>query len=1070
MAKGSARRERKVVTVLFADLVGFTQRAEQMDPEDVAALLAPYQARLKTEIERFAGTVEKFIGDAVMALFGAPVAHEDDAERAVRAALAIRDAALAEGIELRIGINTGEALITLGARPQAGETMATGDVVNTAARLQTAAPVNSILVTESTYRATQHAIDYGESEPFQAKGKVRSVQVWEPLRARAPVGVEREHRARLVGRSEELERLLQALNRAATERAPQLVTLLGVPGIGKSRLVYELSRSAKDATWRRGRSLPYGEGVTFWALGEIVKAEAGILESHDRPQAKSRLRQAVARLVPEREAAWVEANLLPLVGLETEAELKGDRRAEAFAAWRRFLEALAAHRSPLVVVFEDVHWADDSFLDFLEHLVEWVEEAPLLVLCTARPELLDRRPAWGAHEPNSQVLSLRPLNDEDTARLIGSLVRRPVLLAAVQSALLTRAGGNPLYAEQFARVLLERGSADDLPLPETVQGLIAARLDVLSPSEKGLLQDAAVVGKVFWSGAVAAVAGTTRWTVEERLRTLERKEFVGRRRHSSVEGESEYAFSHVLVRDVAYAQIPRGERAEKHPRVAEWIEALGRAEDHAEMLAHHYVSALDYTRAAGLPVGDLAGRARIALRQAGDRAAALNAPAAAGRFYAAALELCPEDDEERPYLLLRLGRELRFAGEGGDEVLAEAAHALLAIGDPAGAAEAEALRVWVAYFRGDHAAARAHCERAAALAERADDLPAKARALVLIALRFTGEEQQLRAAREALALAERFGLDDVRARALMIIGSLRAARGEDAGVSDLEQAIDVARTAGAREVASAYNSLGYFYYSFRGDLDRAFNLTLEARRAAKRSGDRSQVLWIRTWEPAIRYWQGRWDEALEAYARCISEARACATPAVAAWSRGQQANILVARGQLDEGARDLDHALAFIDQARGSVVHLPWPVVSVRLLVELGREQQAGALADELLAEWRRNPVEAVEWAVELAAGLVALARGDEFLELTRGPCSRTPWLDAAERFAAGDFAGAAEILRVIGVKPLEASARLRAAQALVAEERAAEADRQLAGALSFWRSVGAVRYVRSAEGLLGTS
>src|SRR5262245_5916961 len=419
----SVRRERKVVTVLFADLAGFTSRAESMDPEDVAALLDPYHAQPRSDLERFGGTVEKFIGDAVMAIFGAPVAHEDDAERAVRAALAIRDWAERESIELRVGINTGEALVTLGAQPLEGQGMAAGDVVNTAARLQSAAPLGGVLVGEQTFRATERAIEYTEAEPVEAKGKSQPIPVWLAVAARARVSVERVQGVPLVGRRRELELLAGALDRARQERSPELVTLMGVPGIGKSRLVLELfdriEQEQEITFWRHGRCLPYGEGITFWALGEMVKAQARILEGDSEEEAGRKLHEEV-------EDPWIESYLRALVGLPTTAEGGAERRDEAFTAWRHFFEGLAERR-PLVLVFEDVHWADDNLLDFLDHLIDWASGVPLLVVCTARPELLARRPSWGGGKQNVLTISLSPLSDEDTARLLGELLERSVL-------------------------------------------------------------------------------------------------------------------------------------------------------------------------------------------------------------------------------------------------------------------------------------------------------------------------------------------------------------------------------------------------------------------------------------------------------------------------------------------------------------------------------------------------------------------------------------------------------------------------------------------------------------------
>src|SRR5436853_2916057 len=368
-APSPPREERKVVTVLFCDLVGFTARSERLDPEDVRALLAPYHGRLREELERFGGTVEKFIGDAVVGLFGAPIAHEDDAERAVRAALAIRDwvEEESEDIQARIGVNTGEALVRLGAKPHEGEGMATGDVVNTAARMQTAAPVNGILVGEQTYHATASEIEYRPVDAIVAKGKEEPVPVYEAVEARSRYGVDLSERATgpFVGRARELELLQTTLGRVVAERSPQLLTLVGVPGIGKSRLVrefFELVDRDPDVIvlWRQGRCLPYGDGVTFWALGEMVKAQAGILESDGSDEVERKLLDAVRAVVPDdTDGRWIAESLRPLLGLGSEMDLTAERLKQSFAAWRRFLEALA-ESYPLVLVFEDLHWADDA--------------------------------------------------------------------------------------------------------------------------------------------------------------------------------------------------------------------------------------------------------------------------------------------------------------------------------------------------------------------------------------------------------------------------------------------------------------------------------------------------------------------------------------------------------------------------------------------------------------------------------------------------------------------------------------------------------------------------------------
>lgn len=609
--------ERKVVSVLFVDLVGFTERAERLDPEQVQALLAPYWERVREELGRHSGTVEKFVGDAVMALFGAPIAHEDDAERAVRAALAIRDWAREEpGFAVRIGVTTGEVLVRLHARPAAGEGMAVGDVVNTCARLQEAAPVNGVLVDTSTYEATKDVVDYQQAEPVLARGKASPVQGWELQTARRRIARPRA-RTPFVGRRTQLELLRGLFRRVVDERSPQLVTIVGPPGIGKTRLVDELHHALAcepALEWLHGRALPYGEGMTLSALAEIVKRYVGILETDPPLRAAEKLAHTTRRLLADAdEAQAVESHLRALVGLPGTPNVAPDNRVESFAGWRRLFEAIADRR-PLVLVLEDLQWADDAMLEFIDHVVEWSATHPILVLCTARPELLDRRATWGGGKSNALTLSLPPLTDDETGALLGALLERNP--ADVEPGLRRRTGGNPLYAEQFARMIAERG-CDDPSLPRTVQAVIGARLDVLAPEEKQLVEDAAVAGSVFWPGAVAAIGGLSRTDVEGLLHRLERKDLVARRHESTVEHEPEYAFRHVLVSDVAYTRITHCARAEKHRRAAEWLEAVGRPEDHAETLAYHYVHALDAARAGGAPTVELELRARLALRQIG---------------------------------------------------------------------------------------------------------------------------------------------------------------------------------------------------------------------------------------------------------------------------------------------------------------------------------------------------------------------------------------------------------------------------------------------------------------------
>jgi class 3 adenylate cyclase/tetratricopeptide (TPR) repeat protein len=874
----AARRERKVVTVVFCDLVGFTAKAETLDPEDVDAVLDPYHERVRAELERHGGTVEKFIGDAVMALFGAPTAHEDDPERAVRAALAIRDFAIEDDLELRVGITTGEALVRLDAQPEAGKGMASGDVVNTAARLQSGAPVNGILVDETTQRATRHAIDYEQAAAVEAKGKAEPVPAWQALQARSRFGVDTAHDARsaLVGRERELGIVRDAFERARHERTPQLLTLVGVPGIGKSRLVYELSQTVEAdpeiITWRQGRCLAYGDGITLWALGEIVKAQAGVLERDAADEITAKVQQVVQdTLAGSGDEARVESHLLELLGLAGEAQLGGDRRNEAFAAWRRFLEALAEQR-PLVLVVEDIHWADESLLDFLDELVDWVTDVPLLVVCTARPELLERRPNWGGGKLNATTLALAPLSDEQTAELIGRLLERPVLAADSQSALLERAGGNPLYAEQFAELFLERGSTDELPLPETLQGIIAARLDGLPDSEKGLLQDAAVVGKVFW----ASSTGRDPDAATASLHSLERKGFVRRQRRSSLEGESEFAFAHALVRDVSYGQIPRADRAQRHRAVAEWIDGLGRPEDHAEMLAYHWTAALELMRASGGDDDEVAERARYALRSAGDRAFALNSFPVAVAQYDDALALWPEDDE-RPDILFRLALALYWSYDEArqQEALETARDALLAAGDTERAGEASAHLARVFWDRGQHELVDEHLARAEELA--GDSVSVAAARVLAFSARIreiAGETERARLLSEtAFSMADELGLDELRAHALTTIGMAKNDVDFGSGAADMERALEIAVAADSPVAAPIVNNLGV-YATYAGDFRRTDELYAEAMRLAERYGDASSVRFNRGNRVWLGFMLGRWDQALESADRFIAECEA----------------------------------------------------------------------------------------------------------------------------------------------------------------------------------------------------
>jgi class 3 adenylate cyclase/tetratricopeptide (TPR) repeat protein len=1071
----ASREERKVVTVLFCDLVDFTSRSERLDPEEVRAIQSPYYEHVRAELERHGGTVEKFIGDAVMALFGAPIAHEDDPERAVRAALAIRDWAAEHGeLRVRIAITTGEALVRLEAEPLSGEGMASGDVVNTASRLQGAAPENGVVVDETTHRATEGVVEYQKATPVTAKGKAEPVAVWEAVQALAPVRPAREPRAPFVGREHELAVLRDAFAATLLDGSVRLVTLVGVPGIGKSRLVGELlgaiESDGSSVTWLEGRSLPYGAGVTLWALGEIVKAHAGILESDGGDDADEKLHRAVSDTLGEtRDAEWVHAHLRPLVVPSSDGEPGGDRRAEAFAAWRRFLEGLAAQR-PLILVLEDVHWADDTLLDFVEYLVEWATGAPLLLLATTRPELLDRRPAWSASKKGAGTVMLAPLSDEETTRLLASLLERPMFDAKIQATLLSQAAGNPLYAEEYVRLLgTRKGSVEPGTAPETVQGIIAARVDGLPLEEKVLLQDAAVVGGVFWSGAVGVLAGCDRWAVEERLLALERKELLRRERRSSVEGETQYGFNHELMRDVAYGGIPHAERSNKHRRAAEWIESLGRPDDHVELLVHHYLRALEYAPGDDTANTNLAMRARLALRDAGDRASALNAFAQASGFYREAIRLWPEDEPGRPRLLFGYASALHATGDPRrEQLLEEARAALLAAGDLDTAAEADALLADTWWILGRRDRVEQHLHRAISLVQDRAASPAKARVLAAVARfrRLAGAtEEAIRVAQDALALAEELDLSELQADALITLGEGRWRLGDDGGKEDLERGTALAVQANALRVAGrGYNNLA----TVMDDKVKSIELLRLSRQVSERLGDKERVRFAWAHIAAEMFVHGDWDEALQIADDFLADCDAGHGHVQEPGMRIVRAWMHLGRGDSDGALADAERTMA-LARAEGSSEESLNMLANVALVYgELGRLTEAQALADEVLSH---EAAAVARHGLDLAFVADRIGRSTALrgkLAAAAQP-GRAAFEQVAELVATGNLDGAAERAKETGLRSIEADTRLLAARHFVEQGRHMEASEQLEKALVFHRSVGATRFIREAEALLVT-
>ena len=823
--------ERKTVTVLFCDLVGFTAASDHADPEDVRARIRPYHARLRREVERFGGTVEKFIGDAVMAVFGAPVTHEDDPERGVRAALRILEAIAdlnEEDAELslavRVGVESGEVVVAMGARPERGEGLVVGDVVNTASRLQGAAPIGGVLVGPETYAATCHVFDYQQLAAVVLKGKAEPVLVFQALAPRARLGADltRVLATPMVGRQIDLGIVTGAFQKAVQESTVQLVVVAGEAGAGKTRLVAELSSFVdswpEPIRWRQGRCLPYGDGITFWALGEIVKAEAGILETDPPEVAAAKIDAVIPEDAPD--APWLRARLRPLAGLPApEAALE-----ENFAAWRAFAELLAEAR-PSVLVFEDLHWAEEALLGFLEQLAEYADGVPLLLVGTARPELRERAPGWAASARNVARVNLGALTAAETARLISNLLGPAVLPAEVQQAIMDRAGGNPLYTEEFVRLLkdqeaLHRAGAGwsidtnaAIPLPPTVNGLIAARLDTLSPARKRMLQDAAVVGKVFWVGAVAEMGNQEQDEVQAALHELVRKELVRTVRRSSMAGQAEYSFAHALIRDVCYAQIPRAERAQRHCLAAAWIERMAgeRAADHAEILAAHYTTALELAQAAkDRLAGELATSTAHYLMLAGDRAVGIDVEAAE-RHYAKAFAMTGPDHPGRAELLARYGEALRLRARFHEATAAfeQAIAAFQANGDVRRAAIATSRYSMLLHRLGDRRYPDV-ADTALVMLEPLGPSPELAEALADRAAASFLSDQHVEAAafaERAVELTADLGLP-VPARALGFRGGARFALGQAVGLEDMRRALEAATAQGlGREAAVLYMNL-----------------------------------------------------------------------------------------------------------------------------------------------------------------------------------------------------------------------------------------------------------------------
>jgi predicted ATPase/class 3 adenylate cyclase len=944
------RKERKFATALFADLVGSTALAEREDPEVVQSVVSRAFDRLAREIERYGGLLEKFMGDALLAVFGVPTAHEDDPERAVRAALEMQAVLseldrgfAAEGkpeLAMRIGIEAGEVLVDLDRVSGTRDRMLTGDAVNTAARLQSAAEPGAVVVGPGVYEATKEVIGYEELVPLMLKGKAEPVPAWEARRImarrrgeRAALGLE----ARLIGRDEELSVLQQTFQRVESEGRPALVTVLGPAGVGKSRLSLELFRYLEGLPgrtyWRKGRCLGYGN-VSYSALAEAVKAQCEILEDDPPDVASDKANRAVTQLFGDDSVA---AEIRTLVGAGAE---RAASREELFDAWRRFLERMAA-RYPLVLVLEDIHWADTGLLDFIDHLADW-GQGPILVLAMARPELLDIRPNWGGGKRNYSAIYLDPLSPEENAALVDGLLSS-ALPEELKRLVVERSEGNPLYTEEIVRMFIDRGflsrsddgrwalvgQVSDVDVPRSIQGLIAARLDSLPREEKAVLQDAAVIGRTFWLGATQRLAGTAASQVRDALGRLRVKEIVVPREPPTFSGEMEFAFRHVLIRDVAYDTLPKSLRADKHAEVAAWAEdrAGERKEEIAELLATHYREAVRYLEEMGV-----SGAKREALeravyrwsRAAGDRAMRLWQKPEAIRWYRTALEMA-----ERIESLAEIDIASLWEGYGDAsrdvESVDEETRAYLAaleryerIGRPLDIGRLEATLAMTGFRAGRDQDVLPRLEAARSRLEQLGDTRELALTLSILG-RYLWRRGRLDEAIEPLGRAEemaaRVGDRVLEAEAMLTRGVLYDNLNQTAKAIELaERSFEIAKeTADLELLLRCYNNFPALINWILGDTPRAVEILTEGLELAQKSGNVGYIGWIGgglAWSVAEL---GRYSDAEAIGAAAIDAARAVGDSARVGMDLWVLATATLVQGRPDEAEGYLDEAEQIVE-------------------------------------------------------------------------------------------------------------------------------------------------------------
>jgi predicted ATPase/class 3 adenylate cyclase len=1063
---GALRAERKFATALFADLVGSTSLAEREDPEVVQAVVGRAFDRLAEEVRRYEGLLEKFMGDALLAVFGVPRAHEDDAERAVRAGLEMQ-AVLSElnrtfaaegkpALEMRIGVESGEVLVDRDRAAGPRDRMLTGDAVNVAARLESAAEPGRVVVGPGVFAATKEIVEYRELPALELKGKADRVPAWQALRIRAKQRGERPQlgmEAKLVGRDEELAVLKETFRRVQGEARPALLTVVGPAGVGKTRLVRELERYVDGLPefvyWRRGRCLSYGN-TSYSAFADAVKAQCEILEDDASDVALKKTENTVRELFGDAE---VVPQIAALVGA---GEPGSFSREELFEAWRRFLERMAA-RYPLALVLEDVQWADEGLLDFIEHVADWAQ-GPILIVALARPELFDSRPTWGGGKRNATSIYLEPLSAAESAAMLDDLLAGG-LTPALTGAIAERSEGNPLYVEEIVRKLIDEGvlraggatrwevakPIREVELPRSIHALIAERLDALPEDEKSLLQDASVVGRVFWSGAVASLSGLTVEEIRDAFGRLRVKELVLPNDPSSFSGEQEFTFRHGLIRDGAYESLPKSLRAEKHRQVAAWAQerAGDRADEIAQLIAAHFHDAVRYLD----ELGDASDGARLAQRDAlqwtkaaGDRASALWLTADAIEWYREALRLAEVLDipiSERARLALELV-EVSWGVRSSEEAEQACRLALElseAAADELGAGRAESSLTMILFQQGRDAEALEAGARALERLERIGESPELAGALRSLGQFHWRRGNSAEAdayLRRAIDVAGRVDAPAMRAAAMQDLAIELSQTGHtDDAMATMQDAFEAAKQVGDRvNLQRAYNNYASLLVQYGSDLRRAREVAGEGLELAEKGRGEGWLGWIRNTGAEVSLNLGELDEAEQEVRASIHHAAAAGDQPLVGLASGILSWVLLWRGRLDE-------AKVALGQAREILRELPEPQGDVVLQRIDGELALALGRGDDALERLRRGASLAEQYSVDLDSRvvlalirlLVGIGRRDEALEalaiLERG---RSPLSRACAAIAQGLLASdpdaaiesltrAAEELEALGMR-----------------------------------------------------